>query len=148
MVSHRSSCSDNYHLSRPTNLVLRPSHTAMIGHGSTLLLCSVVVCLWLNVGLPPRFPWVVKYHWPEIESFSVTLTHDGLEDCDRPAKLNQGHREDRQCVTSIVPLNYSDWLIPAPLYLPLLKKALIMKQKLIMEMEYTIRVTQITEKDE
>ena len=45
-----------------------------------------IVHLWLDFGLPPRFPQGVWYHWGKMESFSATLAHDGLAECDQPGK--------------------------------------------------------------
>jgi len=53
---------------------------------SIFFFLSAIVCPWLNVGLPPRCPQVVRCHWGKIEPFSVTLAQDGLAECDQPGK--------------------------------------------------------------
>jgi len=46
---------------------------------------SAIVCPWLDFDLPP-FLQVLWSHLGEIEPFSVTLTQDGLAECDQPRK--------------------------------------------------------------
>jgi len=42
---------------------------------------------WLDYGLPPRCPPVVRCHWGEIEPFSAMLAQYGLAECDQPGKF-------------------------------------------------------------
>jgi len=46
-----------------------------------------ILCPWLDFGLSPRFPQVLRCHWGEIGPFSATLAQDGLMKCDQPGKI-------------------------------------------------------------
>jgi len=47
---------------------------------------SAIVCLWLDVSIPPHLPQVVWCHRGEIGPFSATLAQDGLAECAQSGK--------------------------------------------------------------
>ena len=97
-----------------------------------LLCTSVIVSLWMDFGLPPRCPQVVRCYWGESEPFSATLAQNGLAECDQPGKNplkccvmarnwtratrryirlslsyhDPAHGEDRLWDTFVLPLSY------------------------------------------
>jgi len=80
---------------------------------------SPILCPSLDIGLPLWCPQVVWCHWGEIESSSGpdgkmwSARETSLETLRHGQQLNQGHWENGQWDTFILPLSMADFYLPS-----------------------------------